>query len=152
MLRSSGSSKDGNRQCKKETRASLLILNLKSEDITVLQTNLEHLETDEETEEALKNNENVVICCGRMGPMCIPVYAILSQLESQYPHVHFYDQDFDIPAARFIRRLPECAWFRGLPFTVYFKNSKVVAATTSIQNSEQICKILDEQFGRYSQA
>ena len=116
----------------------------------MLQTNLKHLETDEETREALKNGENVVICCGRMGPMCTPVYVILSQLESRYPHVRFYDQDFDIPAARFIRRLPECASFMGLPFTVYFKNSKVISATTSIQNANQICKILDGEFGQHS--
>jgi len=116
----------------------------------MLQTNLKHLETDEETREALENDENVVICCGRMGPMCIPVYAILSQLETRYPHIRFYDQDFDIPAAGFIKRLPECASFMGLPFTVYFQNSKVVAATTSIQNEGQICKILDGKFGQDS--
>jgi len=116
----------------------------------VLQTNLKHLETDGEIQDALKNNENVVICCGRMGPMCTPVYAILSQLETRYPHVRFYDQDFDIPAASFIRRIPECASFMGLPFTVYFKNSKVVAATTSIQTGRQIGEILDREFGQYS--
>ena len=116
----------------------------------MLPTNLKHLETDEDIKKALKNNDNVVICCGRMGPMCTPVYAILSHLEARYPHVHFYDQDFDIPAARFIRQLPECASFMGLPFTVYFKNSKVVAATTSIQNGDQICKVLDREFGRHS--
>ncbi len=116
----------------------------------MLRTDLKHLETDEETQEALKNSENVVISCGRMGPMCTPVYAILSQLETQYPHVRFYDQDFDIPAAEFIRRLPECSSFMGLPFTVYFNNSKVVAATTSIQNRDQISKILDREFGQHS--
>jgi thioredoxin 1 len=127
-----------------------LILNLKSEDRIVLHTNLKHLETDVETQEALKNNENVVICCGRMGPMCTPVYAVLSQFESQYPHVCFYDQDFDITAAGFIKHLPECASFMGLPFTVYFKNSKVVAATTSIQTRDQISKILDREFDKHA--
>ena len=117
--------------------------------IAMLQTRLRHLEADEEMREALAKNENMVICCGRMGPMCIPVYAILSQLEARYPHVGFYDQDFDIPAAGFIKRLPECASFRGLPFTVYFKDSKVVAATTSIQTEDQICEILDRQFGQH---
>jgi thioredoxin 1 len=112
----------------------------------LLQTNLKHLETEEETREALGENENVVICCGRMGPMCIPVYDILSELEPQYPHVCFYDQDFDILAAGFIKHLPECTSFMGLPFTVYFKNSKVIAATTSIQSEEQICRILDNEF------
>jgi len=116
----------------------------------MLQTNLKHLETDEETQESLENNENMVICCGRMGPMCIPVYSILSQLEARYPQVSFYDQDFDIPAARFITNLPECASFMGLPFTVYFKNAKVVAASASIQTEEQIIKILDREFGENS--
>jgi thioredoxin 1 len=116
----------------------------------MLRTDLKHLETEEETQEALKSGENVVICCGRMGRMCIPVYAILSQLEILYPHVRFYDQDFDIPAAGFIKHLPECASFMGLPFTVYFKNSKVVAATTSIQTRDQISKILDGEFGKHS--
>ena len=116
----------------------------------MLHTDLKHLETDEETQEALKNNENVVIRCGRMGPMCIPVYSILSQLETRYPQVSFYDQDFDIPAARFITNLPECASFMGLPFTVYFKNSRVVAATASIQTEDQILLILDKEFGKHS--
>jgi len=116
----------------------------------MLYTNLKHLETDEETREALENNENVVICCGRMGPMCTPVYAILNQLEARYPHVRFYDQDFDIPAAGFIKHLPECASFMGLPFTVYFKSSKVVAATTSIQTGDQISKILGREYGEHS--
>lgn len=113
----------------------------------MLRTNLKHLETEGETLEAIKNNENVVICCGRMGPMCIPVYGILSQLEGLYPDVCFFDQEFDIPAAGFIKNLPQCATFMGLPFTVYFKNGKVVAATTSIQTKQQITDILDREFG-----
>jgi thioredoxin 1 len=112
----------------------------------MLLTNLKHLETEEETLKAIENHENVVICCGRMGPMCIPVYGILNQLEDRYPHVYFYDQEFDIPAARFIRSLPECACFMGLPFTVYFRKGKVVAATTSIQDKQQITAILDREF------
>jgi len=116
----------------------------------MLHTDLKRLETSEETREALENNENVVICCGRMGPMCTPVYTILSQLKIQYPHVCFYDQDFDTQAAQFIKGLSECASFRGLPFTVYFKSSKVVAATTSIQTRGQITEILDRVFSPHS--
>ena len=112
----------------------------------MLRTNLDHLETDEALQEALKTHENVMICCGRMGPMCLPVYAIMEELESQYPHIKVFDQDFDGPAAGFIKYLPECAEFMGLPFTVYFKNGKVVTATTSLQTSEQIKTILDYEF------
>ena len=114
----------------------------------MLDTNLKHLETEHEIKEVLKNNENVMVCCGRMGPMCIPVYRVMEELEREYTHVTFRDQDFDIPAADFIKRLPECASFMGLPFTVYFKNRKVAAATTSIQNKAQIKKILDREFGK----
>jgi len=114
----------------------------------MLYTNLKHLETEQEVMEAVENNENVMICCGRMGPMCLPVYAIMEELEPIYPHIAFYDLDFDIPAANFIKNLPDCALFMGLPFTVYFKNGTVVAATSSIQNKDQVTKILDTELGK----
>ena len=101
----------------------------------MLMTNLKHLESEAEIKEVLEANENVMISCGRMGPMCIPVYL---------------DMDFDIPAADFIKNLPECASFMGLPFNVYFKNGSVVAATTSIQSRDQIVEILDREFGKPS--
>ncbi|MHC1574443.1 MAG: YbbN family protein [Candidatus Methanogasteraceae archaeon] len=112
----------------------------------MLKTNLKHLETEQEVKEAIENNENVMVCCGRMGPMCIPVYGIMEELEGSYSNVLLCDQDFDIRAANFIRNLPECASFMGLPFTVYFKNGEVVAATTSLQNKDQVTKILDSVF------
>ena len=116
----------------------------------MLKTNLKHLETKEEVKEVLENNQNVMICCGRMGPMCIPVYAIMESLESKYPDVAFRDQDFDGPSADFIKNLPECASFMGLPFTVYFKNGRVMAATSSIQTKQQVIEILDREFGKSS--
>ncbi|OGS46826.1 MAG: hypothetical protein A2539_09745 [Elusimicrobia bacterium RIFOXYD2_FULL_34_15] len=112
----------------------------------MLITNLKHVETVEEIEELLKNNVNVMICCGRMGPMCIPVYVIMEKLEQKYRHVQMRDMDFDIPDASYIKNLSECASFMGLPFTVYFKNGKVVEATSSIQSERQIIKILDTVF------
>ncbi|NLB55536.1 MAG: thioredoxin [Lentisphaerae bacterium] len=114
----------------------------------MLNTNLKHLITGDDIKEALENNENVMICCGRMGPMCIPVYKIMERLEKEYAHVTFRDLEFDAPSAGFIRDLPECAMFRGLPFTVYFKNGSAVAATTSIQTEEEIRSILDEEFSK----
>ena len=114
----------------------------------MLRTNLKHLETEEETQEILRENENVMICCGRMGPMCIPVYQEMESLEKEYTYVVFRDMDFDIQAAGFIRDLPECAFFMGLPFTIYFKKGKVVAATTGIQDKQQIIQILDKEFGK----
>ncbi len=113
----------------------------------MLQTGLEHIESELAFKETLADNENVMICCGRMGPMCLPVYGVMETLTPDYPHVAFRDMDFDQPVASVIRSLPEASGFMGLPFTVYFKNGEVVAATSSIQTMEQVTAILDERFG-----
>lgn len=113
----------------------------------VLQTNLEHIRTADELNTLIQEEENVMVCLGRMGPMCIPVYGIMEELEEEYTHVKFRDMLFDTPEAAVIRNLPECRVFMGLPFTVYYKNGKVVAATSSIQNRDQITAILDTHFG-----
>lgn len=112
----------------------------------MLNTNLNHLQTASELEKTIKENENVMVCCGRMGPMCIPVYGAMEKLVGDYSNVAFYDMEFDNPESKIIRGLPECKNFRGLPFTVYYKNGKVVAATPSIQTSSQITEILDKEF------
>jgi thioredoxin 1 len=112
----------------------------------ILHTNLKHIADSAQHEEALKENENVMISCGRMGPMCIPVYQSMIELESSYPQVAFRDFAFDAPDAHVIRSLPECRGFMGLPFTVYYRNGKVVAATSGIQTKAQIKEILDREF------
>ncbi len=110
----------------------------------MLQTNLYHVETVEQFQELLQNNEKVAIVCGRMGPMCIPVYGVMESLASRYPDVQFRDMEFDSPVGReTIRALPETRNFNGLPFTVYFRNGRVVAATSSIQTKQQVKEILD---------
>jgi len=109
----------------------------------MLRTNLTHVLSKKDHAELLANNENVMICCGRMGPMCIPVYEVMEELESEYTNVKFADMEFDIPDAAVIRNLPECRGFAGLPFTVYYKNGKVVKATSSIQNMDQVTSNLD---------
>ncbi len=114
----------------------------------MLRTNLTHVLSEQEHFKLLQENENVMICCGRMGPMCIPVYESMEELEGEYKNVKFADMEFDTPDAKVIRNLPECRSFQGLPFVVYYKNGKVVKATSSIQSKEQITEILDEQFGK----
>lgn len=111
-----------------------------------LQTRLDHLHSEKEFSDAIHENESVMICCGRMGPMCVPVYSAMEILREKYPRVAFYDMPFDHPDAHVIRNLPECREFMGLPFTVYFHKGKVVKATTSIQTQEQVESILKEHF------
>ncbi len=112
----------------------------------MLYTNLKHIETADELKKIISENENVMVICGRMGPMCIPVYGIAEQLEKEYTHVKFYDMEFDNPESHIIRSLPEVRGFMGIPFTVYYKNGKVVKATSSIQTMDQVRAILDKEF------
>lgn len=114
----------------------------------MLQTNLKELQTEVEFNKFLEENENVMVCCGRMGPMCIPVYDSMEELEEdgEYENLKFTVMDFDNPEAHVIRNAPECRGFMGLPFTMYYRNGKVVDATTSIQSKEQVAGILDREF------
>jgi thioredoxin 1 len=112
----------------------------------MLYTNLKHLETAVDLKKAISENENVMVVCGRMGPMCIPVYGIAEELEEDYKNVKFYDMEFDNPESYIIRNLPEVRGFMGIPFTIYYKDGKVVKATSSIQTKDQVTAILDKEF------
>ena len=104
----------------------------------MLETDLKHIQTADELKKTITENENVMVCCGRMGPMCIPVYGAMEELEPEYENVKFFDMMFDSPESHVIRDLPNCKNFRGLPFTIYYKNGEVVAATNSLQTKEEI--------------
>jgi len=112
----------------------------------MLYTNLKHIETAADHQKFISENENVMICCGRMGPMCIPVYGIMEDIESQYTYVKFADMEFDSPESHVIRNVPEVKSFMGIPFTMYYKNGNLVKATSSIQNITQVRTILDSEF------
>jgi thioredoxin 1 len=112
----------------------------------MLYTNLKHLESAADHKKAISENENVMVICGRMGPMCIPVYGIAEELEEEYNQVKFFDMEFDNPESSVIRSLPEVKGFMGIPFTIYYKNGKVVKATSSIQNRDQVIAILNQEF------
>ena len=116
----------------------------------MLKTHLEHLESEQEIKRVLSNNENVVICCGWNAPMCNSIYQIMERLQMEYPHVTFRDLDYDTNCAQFIKNLPECALFRGIPFIIYHKKGRIVNITTCVQSRMQIKHILDREFGSSS--
>ncbi len=113
----------------------------------LLQTGLHEIETAGELQSIINENENVMVCCGRMGPMCLPVYDVMEELEEERTNIKFMVMAFDNPEAAVIRSAPECRGFMGLPFTMYYKNGKVAHATSSIQNMQQVTGILDAKFG-----
>ena len=112
----------------------------------MLYTNLKHLESAADHKKAISENENVMVIYGRMGPMCIPVYGIAEELEGEYRHVKFYDMEFDNPESSVIRSIPEVRGFMGIPFTIYYKNGRVVKATSIIQSKDQVKTILNKEF------
>jgi thioredoxin 1 len=112
----------------------------------LLKTGLQEIETAQELQKLISENENVMVCCGRMGPMCLPVYDVMEELEEERTKVKFMVMAFDNPEAAIIRNAPECRGFMGLPFTMYYKNGKVAHATSSIQNMQQITGILNSKF------
>ena len=114
----------------------------------MLQTNLMHILTASGHQKLIEENENVMICCGRMGPMCIPVYGIMEDLEPDYPHVKFADMEFDNPESKVIQSIPEVMGFAGIPFTIYYRNGLVVKATSGIQSKEQIITILEHELAQ----
>ena len=108
----------------------------------MLRTAVHEIETAAELKNLITENENVMVCCGRMGPMCIPVYEAMEELEEELPTVKYFSMAFDSPESEIIRRSPLCKGFMGLPFTVYYKNGEMVKATSSIQDRSQIIEIL----------
>lgn len=112
----------------------------------ILQTNLTHIESATALEEMINSHQNVMVSCGRMGPMCVPVYQAMTEFDNKYPAVTFCDMAFDNRDAYAIRHLPECRGFMGLPFTIYYRDGKVVRATSGLQSKEQVKEILDQEF------
>jgi len=112
----------------------------------MLNTTLPHIDSEAAFQAALADNDQLMVCCGRNGPMCLPVYDVMESIQDRYDKVAFKVMEFDGPIAHNIRSLPECRSFMGLPFTVWFKGGKVVKATSSIQSKAQVTAILGEHF------
>ena len=69
--------------------------------VQTLGTNLHHIESKSELEELIETNEKVVVVCGRMGPMCVPVYGIMEELEKTHS-----DIKFNLVCCRFVALRP----------------------------------------------
>ena len=112
----------------------------------MLETSLKQIESPEAYDETVAGSEKLIICAGRWGPMCIPVYGIMEKLQrkKEYRDIDFRAMLFDYPAAEKLKKLDECKSFRGLPFTVYYRDGKVVHATSSIQTKEQLLENIEK--------
>jgi thioredoxin 1 len=112
----------------------------------MLYTNLKHLNCLQEYQAAIKKDENVLICCGRMDTGSIMVYRIMETLEKHYPTVRFYDIEFDNPESLAIRDLAENTAIADIPLLTYYKNGKLIALSSGQQTKEQIVTVLEKEF------
>lgn len=109
----------------------------------MLYTNLKHIDSASRQAEMIHENEHVVIICGRMGASCIPVYRAAEELEDDYPHVKFFDMEFDDPQSAVLRSLPEVKDFQQSPFVIYYKNGLPVKASSGLQTKAQMIAVLE---------
>jgi len=112
----------------------------------MLYTNLNHIESATDLRQVIHDHENAMIVCGRMGPTCIPVYRIAEELAVRYTGVKFFDAEFDNPALDVIHLMPEVWEWKEVPIVLYYKNGKVMKATSGIQSAAQILSILEQTF------
>ena len=112
----------------------------------MLYTNLEHIETADEFVKIIKENENVVVICGRMGPLCVPVYRVVEDLSREFTGAKFYDMEYDNPEFYFFHALPEVQDLDEIPFTILYRNGEAVKSVAGMQTKIQLKEILAEEF------
>ena len=78
----------------------------------VLQTNLQEIETASELQKVVSDNENVMVCCGRMGPMCMPVYDVMEELEDERKNIKFAVKKSGSPASMVSGTTSSSSWIK----------------------------------------
>jgi thioredoxin 1 len=81
-----------------------------------------------------------------MDSVSIQQYRIAQELEEEYPSVKFCDIEFDDPSLFFFHTLAQVEEQEPIPFILYFRNGKVVKATSGFQTKIQVINILEEVF------
>ena len=112
----------------------------------MLYTNLKHIESKEQLRQVIAENENLVIICGRMGAMSIPVYRIITELEGRFPQVKFFDMEYDNPESESICQLSAEGGLRGIPIIVYYKAGQLAQITAGMQSKDQLIAIIESNF------
>jgi thioredoxin 1 len=110
----------------------------------MLYTSLKHIECASELNRIILENDRVVVICGRMDPASVSVYRMADELEKKYPQVQFFDMEYDDPESENLRKLPEVIEFAETPFTVYFREGKLVKAASGILSIIQVSNSLME--------
>lgn len=110
----------------------------------MLYTNLEHIETAADFKKIISENENIVIVCGRMGPVCIPVYRTIEELGDEFRQIKFFDMEYDNPEFYFYHLRPEVQYLEEIPFTTFYHRGEAVKSVGGFQTKAQLKKFLGE--------
>jgi len=112
----------------------------------MLYTNLIHLETAADLYGIIRENDRVLVVCGRMDPQCVPVYRIAEELAKAYGKVKFCDMEFDNPESLAIRNLIQVIGLMEIPYVAYYMNGEFVDATSGIQTKDQVIEMMHATF------
>lgn len=111
----------------------------------MLYTNLKHLENSAEHDQAIHENQYVIIICGRMDHRCIPFFRIMEELEPSFTHVKFYDMDYDNPESQVIRSRFAQINSSETPLLICYKNGEIVHTASAVHSKEEIIRLLEQE-------
>lgn len=112
----------------------------------MLYTNLKHIETAAYLNKLIDEYENVVIICGRMEPVSIHVFRIAEELEKQFPHVRFFDMEFDNPETMILKNTLEYYNLSQIPIIGFYKMGDLRNVLWGMQTRQSFIHILEEEF------
>jgi len=79
-----------------------------------------------------------------MGEHSIPVYRIAEALQTEYPHVKFFDMEYDNPELEFVKNLFHDSPGDNIPLLFYFINGEVVYKSRGIKTKKEIENIINQ--------
>ena len=115
----------------------------------MLYTNLKHIETVDEFHQIIGRFDNVLVCCGRMDPLCVRAYNTIEKLEGAYPHVAFFDMEYDNPQSNVVCKQMENPSREALPLFVFYKKGELVNVHSGDDTDITLKTLLDMEFGVY---
>lgn len=112
----------------------------------MLYTNLKHIESASDYWQIIRMHTNLVICYGRMDLHSIAIYNIMEEVQAEYPHIAFYDLEFDNPEFEMVRTHYACNHKNDVPYVIYLQNATLIRITNGSQKKEDVTVILHELF------
>ena len=118
----------------------------------MLYTNLNHIELSGQLQKVIENNENVVLCYGKMNYDCVPVFNALELLENEFSFIKMYDVEYDNPEFNDFKQSLQNLNLSQLPYVLLFKKGKVHNAFSGTKNENQLREIFNAVYNNLEQA